>query len=226
MSANELYNKIILDLSSNVYFSVFKFRKRDDCFISQKKGFKRDVMLRHWIEPGELVVYPIYGIRYDALLNWFKKYSFKSLQDQKDNYSFGFAGTMLGCKENYYKFKLDGSNFKIVWEILLADIINCLNTTYSNYKTLELAYKNEIEPILSGEAELPTVGIDWAFIDLTLCKIVAPHNYMQFKKIMMQRIEYMHSKDEPNLAHYYDRLDEILEYMESLTLEELEKCKL
>ena len=49
---------------------------------------------------------------------------------------------------------------------------------------------------------------------------------MQFKKIMMQRIEYMHSKDEPNLAHYYDRLDEILEYMESLTLEELGKYKL
>jgi hypothetical protein len=76
----------------------------------------------------------------------------------------------------------------------------------------------EIQPILDGEAELPDVGANWVFIDLTLCKLVGPDNYRQLKKILLDRVEFMYNRGEPNIKEYYEQLDEILSYLENTEL--------
>lgn len=40
-------------------------------------------------------------VRFDILLKWFESYSFKSLQDQRDNPSVGFSGKMLERQDNF-----------------------------------------------------------------------------------------------------------------------------
>ncbi|MBO4529001.1 MAG: hypothetical protein J5767_00005, partial [Paludibacteraceae bacterium] len=106
------------------------------------------------------------------------------------------------------------------------ELFECSNWVFTNYATLDLAYQHEIIPLLNGDKEMPDGGIEWAFIDLTLCRIVSPQNYDAFKKKVLERIEFLHSRNEPNLAHYYDILDEIIAYMEGLSIEELENYKL
>ena len=76
----------------------------------------------------------------------------------------------------------------------------------------------EIQPILDGEVELPDVGANWVFIDLTLCKLVRPDNYRQLKKILLDRVEFMYNRGEPNIKEYYEQLDEILSYLENTEL--------
>lgn len=226
MSSKELLEKIISLLSADDFFRDFKFRKSDCSFISKKGGLKNIVEIQHWTKYDELVLYPSFCAHFDVLLNWFKKYSFKTVQDQKLAYNFGFESCMLGYKSSYYKFGLDGMDFNSSFNSFKKELIECSNWVFTNYATLDLAYQQEIIPLLNGEKEMPDGGIEWAFIDLTLCRIVSPQNYDVFKKMILERIEFLHGRNEPNLAHYYDKLDEIISYMESLSVEELEKCKL
>jgi hypothetical protein len=225
MTGKDLLSKIVSDISDNSLFTDFKLRKRDNCLFYQKNGFRKEITFEHWFDKytGELVIYPIYGIKYDILLNWFSKYNFKSKQDQKDNYSFGFEGVMFGLKSSHYHFDLSCNNYPSDFANFQKEVLACANWVFTNYATLSLAYNNEVEPVLLNKKELPDIGIEWAFIDLTLCKIVAPQNYEEFKKIVLARIEFLHKMDEPNLAFYYDKLSEILSYMEGLSIENLSK---
>ena len=226
MSSKELLEKIISLLSADDFFRDFKFRKSDCSFISKNGGLKNIVEIQHWTKYDELILYPSFCVHFDVLLNWFKKFSFKTVQDQKLAYNFGFESCMLGYKSSYYKFGLDGMDFNSSFNSFKKELIECSNWVFTNYATLDLAYQQKIIPLLNGEKEMPDGGIEWAFRDLTLCRIVSPQNYGAFKKMILERIEFLHSRNEPNLAHYYDKLDEIISYMESLSIEELEKCKL
>lgn len=226
LTPKEMLGKISTLLSEDDFFRDFKFRKSDCCFISKNGGFRKEVHLDHYCKYDELVFYPIFDVKFDVLLNWFKKYNFKTIQDQKDNHSFGFSSCMLGKKSSYYYFGLDGKDFQSKFDSFKKELIECSNWVFTNYATLDLAYQQEIVPLLNGEKEMPDGGIEWAFIDLTLCRIVTPQNYDTFKKMVLERIEFLHCRNEPNLAHYYDKLDEIIAYMESLSIEELENCKL
>lgn len=74
--------------------------------------------------------------------------------------------------------------------------------------------------------ELPDGGFDWAMIDLTLCKIVNPKNYNKLKEIILDRIEFLYNREEPNVAYYHDKIDDILRYLESLSTTDLENHKI
>ena len=226
MKASELLKKITTLLSTEEFFRDFKFRKSDCSFISKNGGLKNIVEIQHWTKYDELVLYPVFGVKFDILLNWFKKYSFKTIQDQKNNFSFMYGSSMLGYKSSYYEFRVDGNDFNSKFDSFKKELIECSNWVFTNYATLDLAYQQEIIPLLNRGKEMPDGGIEWAFIDLTLCRIVSPQNYGAFKEMILERIEFLHGRNEPNLAHYYDKLDEIISYMESLSIEELEKCKL
>ena len=226
MTAKELLEKITALLSEDDFFRDFKFRKSDRSFISKNDGFRKDVQLQCAYYGNVIHLHPIYTVKFDILLNWFKKYNFKTLQDQRDNYSFGFSSSMLGKKSSYYEFSLDGKDFDSKFDFFKKELIECSNWVFTNYATLDLAYQHEIIPLLNGDKEMPDGGIEWAFEDLTLCRIVSPQNYDAFKKKVLERIEFLHSRNEPNLAHYYDKLDEIIAYMEGLSIEELENYKL
>ncbi|MBP5482375.1 MAG: hypothetical protein J6Y22_11575 [Paludibacteraceae bacterium] len=226
MSSKELLEKITTLLSTEEFFRDFKFRKSDRSFISKNDGFRKDVQLQCAYYGNVIHLHPIYTVKFDILLNWFKKYNFRTLQDQRDDYSFGFSSSMLGKKSSDYEFSLDGKDFDSKFEFFKKELFECSNWVFTNYATLDLAYQHEIIPLLNGDKEMPDGGIEWAFEDLTLCRIVSPQNYGAFKKKVLERIEFLHSRNEPNLAHYYDKLDEIIAYMEGLSIEELENYKL
>ena len=226
MKASELLEKITTLLSTEEFFRDFKFQKSNRFFISKNGGFRKDVRLpcAHYYDVIHL--HPTYGVKFDVLLNWFKKYNFRTTQDQRDDYSFGFTSSMLGKKSSDYEFSLDGKDFDSKFEFFKKELFECSNWVFTNYATLDLAYQHEIIPLLNGDKEMPDGGIEWAFRDLTLCRIVSPQNYGAFKKMILERIEFLHSRNEPNLARYYDKLDEIIAYMEGLSIEELENYKL
>ena len=98
MKASELLEKITTLLSTEEFFRDFKFQKSNRCFISKNGGFRKDVRLpcAHYYDVIHL--HPTYGIKFDVLLNCFKKYNFRTTQDQRDDYSFGFTSYILGKK--------------------------------------------------------------------------------------------------------------------------------
>ena len=57
------------------------------------KGGKQFIEMDHWIDEAtsSLVIYPIYGVRFDILSKWFEKFSMKNLQDQRDRASIAFS---------------------------------------------------------------------------------------------------------------------------------------
>lgn len=228
MNSKELFEKIMSDITMQDCLRDFKFRKRDSTLIATQKGYRRTIEFYHWsdITTGKITIRPIYGIKFDVLLNWFAKFSFKSQQDQKDNYDFGFESSMLGCVDDDFSFNLSGINYQTDYIDFEKTVLYCTEKVFSDYASLPMVYNKEIKPVLDGKKDLPNIAIEWAFIDLTLCKIIAPQNYEKFKEIVMSRIELLHNREEPNLELYYDRLDEIIGYMEGLTIEELKSCKI
>lgn len=87
-----IFDKIIKDLLNLNFFSEYKFRKRDSSFLLKTKGGKQIIEMDHWIDEAtsSLVIYPIYGVRFDILSKWFEKFSMKNLQDQRDGASIDF----------------------------------------------------------------------------------------------------------------------------------------
>ena len=72
-----IFDKIIKDLLNLDFFSEYKFRKRDSSFLLKTKGGKQFIEMDHWIDEAtsSLVIYPIYGVRFDILSKWFEKFS-------------------------------------------------------------------------------------------------------------------------------------------------------
>lgn len=77
-----IFNEIITDLIQFDFFSEYKFRKRDSSLILKTKEGKQIIELDHWIDVAKtsIVIYPIYGVRFDVLSKWFEKFSVKNIQ--------------------------------------------------------------------------------------------------------------------------------------------------
>ena len=99
-----IFNEIITDLIQFDFFSEYKFRKRDSSLILKTKEGKQIIELDHWIDVAKtsIVIYPIYGVRFDVLSKWFEKFSVKKIQDQRDKASIAFTGNMLSLQDKFY----------------------------------------------------------------------------------------------------------------------------
>ena len=178
-------------------------------------------MLDHWdgYHDGHdvMVVYPQYLVRYDILSKWFEKFSFKSLQDQRDGCYVGFSGEMLGSQDRFM-FRYDRSNLMSELVRLKECIKRDGSEVFDAYSSLDKAYDRKIAPVLTGTTALPIIGADWFFENLTLCRIVHPEEYEKLKEIHLKHAEAMYGREEPNISKYYDRLSEILTYLENVEL--------
>ncbi|MDE5813823.1 MAG: hypothetical protein K2H72_06010 [Muribaculaceae bacterium] len=212
-----LFDQIILELTSDVFFVDFRFRKRDNSFCRKTALGKDIIMLDHWIDGYNLIIYPQYLVRYDSLRKWFEKFSFKTKRDQRDGVYVGFSGELLGSQDKY-SFELNKSNYLIEINRLRTCLKSNGTLVFNAYSSLEKAYNLEIEPIFDGIKELPDIGADWFFENLTLCRLVHPENYERLKEIHLKQARYMYDRGEPNITAYYDKLDEILTYLENLDL--------
>lgn len=216
---NNLFYEIVEELTQQDFFSDFKFRKRDSTLYLKTKEGKQFIELDHWRDAytSSLVIYPIYGVRFDILHRWFEKFSFKQLQIQRDSSSIAFTGNMLSQQDKFF-FKMNKEGHLDFFENFKITLIRCSEYVFSTYSSLVNLYNKTIQPILDGNASLPDVGADWIFIYLTVCKIISPSNYLRLKRIILSQVEFMYARGEPNVKMYYNRKDEILRYLENLDL--------
>lgn len=154
------YDKIVNDLVQLDFFSGYKFRKRDYSLFFKTEGGKQFIELDHWRgrDTSSLVIYPVYGVRFDILHKWFEKFSVKTLQDQRDRASISFSGSMLGLQDEL-NFDINGDGYLNEFENVQI-ILKCAEYVFSEYSSLDKLYNKTILPVLDGETELPDVGAD------------------------------------------------------------------
>ena len=71
-------------------------------------------------------------------------------------------------------------------------------------------YNLEIIPLLEGKKQLPDIGADWVFRNLTLTRIVSPNDYERVKELILAQVHFMEGRNEPNIIEYMTRIDEII----------------
>ena len=98
-----IFNEIINDLIQFDFFSGYKFRKRDSSFFFKTKGGKQIIELDHWTDAAKssLVIYPIYGVRFDILSKWFEKFSVKKYKIKETEQVSLFLEICYLCKINF-----------------------------------------------------------------------------------------------------------------------------
>lgn len=215
-----LFDRIVQKLKTDTYFSAFSFRRRDDCLIKKTASGFEAIELQHWkgfdLSRNEvaLVIKPLYLKRFDVLHRWFEKFSFKSILDQRANYSIGFDGKMLNKTEKFY-FLIDGKDFENDFNIFKKEVINNSNFVFDEYSDIYHLYQYYIEPVLNKGAELPNVGADWVFEYLTITKLVKGEYYNLVKTLLKEQVNKLNDRGEPNIIEYYPKFNEIVNYLEN-----------
>lgn len=211
---SQLFKAIISDIKADPFFSEYKFKRSENMLYFADDNSTLSIVLNHWQDYGECTIYIIYGRRFEILTRWFEKFSFKALRDQRNNPNVMYDNTNFG-QEEYFYFDYKFSDYKEKMRVMLPMIKENLGSFAKKYSTLEDYYREDVFPVIMGDKELPDVGADWIFIYLTLGFLVDRDNYARLKNIILERVEWMHGRNEPNVEHYYDRMDEIISYMES-----------
>ena len=113
-------------------------------------------------------------------------------------------------REHYYTFPFNGCEFEKRLEDMRRDIVEIGTYFFDKYKTLNDYYKNDVEPIIADEHfKLDDGYIHWCLY-LKAAKLVSPEKYDLIQQKIMEHIELLHSRREPNLENVYDKLEEIL----------------
>lgn len=212
--ATKLFETIISEIEADPFFSDFKFKKSTNMLYRCNGNRTLSVEFEHWKEFDECAIYITYGCRFEILTKWFEKFSFKTLRDQRNNPNVLYDNTNFD-KDEYIYFDYNFSDYEKKMHVMLPMIKENLTSFDKKYSTLEDYYKEDVLPIVTGEKELSDVGADWIFIYLTLGFLVDKENYSRLKEIVLKRVEWMHNLGEPNVEHYYDKMDDILFYMEN-----------
>lgn len=215
---NKVCEEISNYLLKDEFFVNFKLRKSNSTIIRKLPDGSDKIEIQNWIDTNysnnknELIIHPIYGKRFNVLHKWFEKFSFKTLADQRDAYSIGFDGQMLG-KVNEYRFPISEEPGN-EWDKCRSEIIENAMFVFEQFSTLTKLYEYLVRPAVMGEKKFPNVGADWVFEYLLLTNIVDRNNYVMTKKVILDQVEKMNARGEPNITRYYSNLDVILNALE------------
>lgn len=201
------------------YLSKFKV-KGQGLFNKTFDGWEAiliDVYSRSWDEQTDkpaMRFYPIYARRFDILHKWFEPFSFKTLRDQRSNYTIGWDGEMLnGC--DYFYFLEDNSQYEKRFSLLKNEVEHHAKAVFTHYATVEDFYHYKVQPLADDEKSiLPDVGADWIFIYLKTSRLVDPQNYPIIKDRIMHQIEMLYKRGEPNILEVYPNLNEAFSVLE------------
>ena len=212
----ELFKTIVSDLMSDAFFSDYKYVRSVHTLFFHNGNDALSVILDHWrdYEDESCVIRPIYGRHFDILAKWFEKYCFMPINMQRIDpqimqYSNGSED------EHEITFKYDFSDYEEKFRQLCSIVKENILYMHKKYLTLNDFYKNNVFPVINGETELPKSGVDWIFTYLSLGFLVDRMNYPILKKKILERAEWLVNHHELNVAKYYDRMDEIISYMEN-----------
>lgn len=208
---------IMENLKGLPFLCDFKYRKS-----SPRRFYIKDKERILYVEfacnnyGGMLFLEPSYGVRYNILHKWFEKFCKRSLKDQRDSYSYAFTGKMIdNNQESFFYFDCDGKNYDDLFFRLVQEMQMNIHYLFAHYGNLQLCFQTVIEPYLRDEKQMPISGIDWAFDDLALCKLVSPEKFPTFKSMVMKHLEWLRSRDEPNVMLYGKEIENIVHYLET-----------
>ena len=136
------------------------------------------------------------------------------MKDQRDDYSVGFTGTMISGTDTFY-FLESRNNYDEDFKILYNEVIRNARKVFTRFSTLNEVYKYCINDVTNGIREFPDSSFEWTIRYLIVTQLVSPSNYERVKELILQRIEYMMSRNEPNTLMYYNDLPTILKDLES-----------
>lgn len=212
--------EILEVVASDVFFKDFKIRKSDNSIICKTDYGYKQVSFKYYNSYDlsrnglALEITPSYNVRFNVLHKWFEKYSKRSLADQRDDYSIGFVGEMIG-KINEFYFLENLKGYENDLHKLYDEVVKNAKQLFTKYETLDCYYNYYIDDVIKGEKSFPSHGFEWVVEYLIATKIVAPANYDFVKKLILKRVEFMMSRKEPNTALYYNDIPMILEDLES-----------
>ncbi|MDE6646546.1 MAG: hypothetical protein K2K03_01720 [Prevotella sp.] len=209
----KLFETLVSDIMADPFFSDYKFKKSDNMLYRCDGGSRICIKLPHWRDYGECRIRVLYGRRFEILTRWFEKFSCLTLRDQRSNDNVIHGNTYYGLDDDIY-FDYNFSDYDQKVRKFIPMLKENLTRFLKKYSTLEDFYNVDVLPVITNNKELPDVGANWIFIYLTLGFLVDKDNYPTLKKKILERVEWMHGRNEPNVAHYYDRMDEIISYME------------
>lgn len=211
------YDRVMRDLKNLPFLQEFKYRKS-----SPRRFYIKDKERILYVEftcnnyGGILFLEPSYGVRYNILHKWFEKFCKKNLSSQRSTYSYAFTGHMIDdSQKGFYYFDCDGNNYDDEFRKLSRDMHVDIQYLLTHYSTLDKCYETEILPCLKKEMELPDAGVDWIFKDMALCKLISPKDFASFKGLVMSRLEWLRSRDEPNVMLYGNEIEDIIHYLET-----------
>ena len=223
MNTKELLDRIFERLKEENCLKDFKLKRSDSEFIRRKNsgfdqiGFGHYVTVKSHSEPDLGLNLRLYFTnRYDILHTWFERYDMYQIESLRSESSFWYTPKNLGLDDmNFFSF--DGDDFETAYDSFLNEIITGADYFFNRANSLKKCYENYIVPaIKDGSSVLPDYNESWAFIYLALAKIVAPENYTLIKSLIMERVDYMIKRNEPNIILYKDTMPEICAFLESI----------
>ena len=223
MNTKELLDRIFKRLKEEDYLRNFKFKRNESEFVHLKEDKFYKIGIEHYdtVESHDnprlglnLCLY--FANRYDILHNWFEKYSMLSLEILRYESSFSYTPKNLGLDDmNFFSF--DGDDFDTAYDSFLNEIITGADYFFNRVNSLKKCYENYIVPAIeSGSSVLPDEGSQWVLKYLALTRIVSPKNYPLLKSLILERVDYMIKRNEPNIILYKDTMPEICAFLESI----------
>lgn len=223
MNTKELLDRVFFRLKEEDYLRNFKFKRNKSEFVHLKEDKFYKIGIEHYdtVESHDnprlglnLCLY--FANRYDILHNWFEKYSMLSLEILRYESSFSYTPKNLGLDDmNFFSF--DGDDFDTAYDSFLNEIITGADYFFNRVNSLKKCYENYIVPAIeSGSSVLPDEGSQWVLKYLALTRIVSPKNYPLLKSLILERVDYMIKRNEPNIILYKDTMPEICAFLESI----------
>lgn len=223
MNTKELLDRVFFRLKEEDYLRNFKFKRNESEFVHLKEDKFYKIGIEHYdtVESHDnprlglnLCLY--FANRYDILHNWFEKYSMLSLEILRYESSFSYTPKNLGLDDmNFFSF--DGDDFDTAYDSFLNEIITGADYFFNRVNSLKKCYENYIVPAIeSGSSVLPDEGSQWVLKYLALTRIVSPKNYPLLKSLILERVDYMIKRNEPNIILYKDTMPEICAFLESI----------
>lgn len=118
-------------------------------------------------------------------------------------------------QEQEISFKYDFSDYNEKIQHLINSAKDNLTIIAEKYTTLNDYYTKIVKPQIIGDEDLPEAGAEWIFTYLTLGFLVDEAFYPTLKNRVIKHAEWLLHHHELNVAEYYDKLDEIIAYMEN-----------
>jgi len=211
-----LFKTIISDILNDDFFTGYKFVSSVNTLVLRTGDEFISVELDHWRDYYDeaCVIRPLYKRHFDILCKWFEKYSVRDLRFQRLDPHVMLGNDSFGQEEEI-SFNYDFSDYDEKYNLLIETLRTDLTQFAVEYATLNDYYNKIVLPRIIGKMEFPDAGAEWIFEYLTATYLLDRDNYLTLKNKVFCHAEWLLHHHELNVAKYYDRLDEIISYMEN-----------